>query len=157
MLLIGYYSKLSYLCLHFQCESAIDFFKTSKIGDRWYNLIEKPIRVVNKSIQNSKWGFNLSNIIEHINTIKESSYGSSSITFLCNLNAINFLQDIQDTEKDIPTLKMSDDWASESFTVLDADSFYGPEILVTRGDFCFVAPLPGSWSYRRQQDVQPCL
>ena len=83
MLLIGYNSKLSYLCLHFQCESAIDFFKTSKIGDRWCKLIKKLIRAVNKSIlnSNSKWGLNLSKIIEHINTKKETSYGSSSITF----------------------------------------------------------------------------
>ena len=81
---------------------------------------------------------------------------SSNITFLCNLNAIDFSQDIQDTVKEILTPKISDDWAPESFTVLDTDSFYGPEILVTRGDFCFVAPLPGSLSYRRQQDVQTC-
>ena len=89
MLLIGYNSKLSYLCLHFQCESAIDFFKTSKIGDRWCKLIKKLIRAVNKSIlnSNSKWGLDLSKIIEHINTIKQSS----NITFLCNLNAIDFL------------------------------------------------------------------
>ena len=154
MLLIGYNSKLSYLCLHFQCESAIDFFKTSKIGDRWCKLIKKLIRAVNKSIlnSNSKWGLDLSKIIEHINTIKQSS----NITFLCNLNAIDFSQDIQDTVKEILTPKISDDWAPESFTVLDTDSFYGPEILVTRGDFCFVAPLPGSLSYRRQQDVQTC-
>ncbi|XP_062606142.1 uncharacterized protein LOC134267950 [Saccostrea cucullata] len=35
-----------------------------------------------------------------------------------------------------------EDLSPDSFTLLEADSFYGPEILITSGSHCFVAPVP---------------
>ncbi|XP_062619464.1 uncharacterized protein LOC134281024 [Saccostrea cucullata] len=42
----------------------------------------------------------------------------------------------------VNTSLLLDDLSPDSVTLLEADSFYGPEILVTSGSHCFVASVP---------------
>ncbi|XP_062607403.1 uncharacterized protein LOC134269195 [Saccostrea cucullata] len=48
----------------------------------------------------------------------------------------------EDYKPVVNTALLLDDWSPDSFTLLEADSFYGPEILVTSGSHCFVASVP---------------
>ncbi|XP_062610702.1 uncharacterized protein LOC134272490 [Saccostrea cucullata] len=78
------------------------------------------------------------------NTVKKANEGCTQLKSGCrNEPGMSIKKTLpEDYRPVVNTDLLLDDWSPDSFTLLEADSFYGPEILVTSGVHCFVASVP---------------